>query len=78
MLYLYKNKIYIKPMEYKFVEVKIDKKGEGYDINPVGSPIELSVEEMKNAIKVSLQEAFDKQNVKTSKSTKGGLGKFLD
>lgn len=78
MLYLYKNKIYIKPMEYKFVEVKIDKDGDNYDIEPIGKMIEMTENEMKQAIKVSTEEAYKKQNAKPSKSSKGGLSKFLD
>ena len=74
MLYIYENKIYIKPVEYKLVEVKVEKEGEGYDVKAVGKPIELAHEELRNVRDVSIEEAYEMQHKASSSKKKS----FLD
>ena len=71
---IYKNKIYVKPVEYKLVEVKVDKQGEGFDIKPIGKLMEITAEELKETREISVQEAYEHQH----KSTKSQLKKLLD
>ena len=71
---IYKNKIYVKPVEYKLVEVKVDKQGEEFDVKPIGKLIEMTPEELKRTREISVKEAYELQH----KSAKSQLKKLLD
>lgn len=59
---IYKNKIFVKPVEYKLVEVEVEKQGEGYDVKTIGKPIEITTEELRETRDISIEEAFKFQH----------------
>ena len=70
MLYLYDNKIYIKPVEYKLIEVKISKKSNEYNVEPTKKTIEMTAEIRDKMSQITLENAYKMQN-KTSKASEG-------
>lgn len=62
MLYIYNEKIYVKPFDNKIVEVTITKKGDEYDVKAIKSPLELNTEQLSKLASISLEEAYKHQN----------------
>ena len=72
MLYLYDNKIYVKPFSRKIVEVNITPKGDEYSIEPTNSKIELNDEISAKMQEISIEEAYKLLNkeIKPSQNNK--------
>lgn len=62
MLYIFKNKIYVKPFDNKIVEVAITKRNNEYDVKAIKAPMELNDELLKEVANISLEEAYKFQN----------------
>lgn len=61
MLYIFIDKIYIKPFDNKVVEVTITKNNEGYNVKPIKKPIELNDKQLKQLISITIEEAYKYQ-----------------
>ena len=61
MLYLFHDKIYIKPFSTSIVEVKVDKDKNGYDVKPLKSPLEVTPEQLKELVDITIDEAYKYQ-----------------
>lgn len=68
MLYIFNEKVYVKPFDNKIVEVTIVKKGNEYDVKAVKEPIELNTMELKQLASISLEEAYKHQNKRAERS----------
>ena len=60
MLYEYNGKIYVKPFSNKIVEVKIDKIGNEFDVQPTNKDVYLTPEIQKDMVQVTLEQAYNK------------------
>lgn len=61
MLYIFIDKIYIKPFDNKVVEVTITKNSNGYNVKPIKKPIELNDKQLKQLISITIEEAYKYQ-----------------
>lgn len=59
MLYIYENKIYVKPFSNKIVEVKISKKNNEFDLKPTKNIIEITEKVKSKMSEVSLEKAYE-------------------
>jgi len=62
MLYIFNEKIYVKPFDNKIVEVTITKTGNEYDVKAIKAPVELNDMKLKELASISLEEAYKHQN----------------
>lgn len=62
MLYIYKGKIYVKPLENRMVEVKIARVGREYNVVATQKKVELDDNMKSEIVSISLEEAFNFQN----------------
>lgn len=62
MLYEYNRKIYIKPFSNKIIEVKVEKRGNEYNVKPIKQIVELTAEIRKNLVEITLEEAYKRSN----------------
>lgn len=58
MLYMFRDKIYVKPFDNKIVEVSITKKNNEYDVKAEKSPLELTSKELKELVSITLENAY--------------------
>lgn len=68
MLYIFKEKIYVKPFDNKIVEVSISKKGDEYDVKAIESPVELNSKELSELVNITLEEAYKLQNKESKRN----------
>jgi hypothetical protein len=61
MLYEYDRKIYIKPLVNKIVEVKVEKKGNDYDIKPTEEVTYLTDKIKKWMVSITPKQAYEVQ-----------------
>lgn len=76
MLYIYKNKIHIRPYANKMAEVEIEKKDNDYNIKVVGELVGLDDKEMKKIVPIDIHNAYE--YVEKSKGKKRLLKKEED
>lgn len=62
MLYIFENKIYVKPFDSKVVEVSVNKKDNEYNVKAIGKPVELNSMQLRSLIEIDLEEAYKHQN----------------
>jgi len=62
MLFIYKNKIYVRPFANKIVEVSITKKENKYDVKPTDKTVEIDSNVNKDLYSISLEEAYKMQS----------------
>ncbi len=63
MLYIYQNKVYIRPISNELVEVNV-KKDKEFNVIPTSTKIELTNGISKKLSEISLDEAYKMQNKK--------------
>lgn len=68
MLYLYDNKTYIKPVEYKLIEVKVSKKSGEYSVETLDAILEMTDEIRNKITEISLEDAYKMQNKSSKKN----------
>ena len=72
MLYVFNDKIYIKPFHNKLVEVKIEKDKDEYNVITTNKNISLtSTAQLKELSQITLEEAYEHQG--KSKKTKAKI-----
>lgn len=62
MLYKYNDKIYVKPLVNKIVEVNITKKGDEYDIQPNKDFTYITPDIKKKMIEITVEDAYKMKN----------------
>ena len=67
MLYIFKDKIYVKPFDNKIVEVSITKENGEYNVKAIKAPLELNDELMKQVSSITLEDAYKFQNKEETK-----------
>jgi hypothetical protein len=77
MLYVYEGKVYIRPFDYKMVEVKVSKKGNEYNVEATEKEVELNQEIRNKTFEITIEKAYEMQN-KGNKSSKFNLDSKLD
>lgn len=68
MLYIYENKIYVRPLENLLVEVVVTKKGNEYNVEATERKVEITNKVSDNLYSITLEKAYELQN--TSKMSK--------
>ena len=69
MLYVFNDKIYIKPFHNKLVEVKIEKDKDEYNVITTNKNISLtSTAQLKELSQLTLEEAYKYQNKEKKKA----------
>ena len=68
MLYVFKQRIYVKPFDNKIVEVSVTKTGDEYDVKAIKSPLELNSKELKELASITLEEAYKLQNKESKRN----------
>lgn len=58
MLYLFNEKVYVKPFSNMIVEVEITKKNDEYDVKATNKKIELNEEQKDALVAIELAEAY--------------------
>lgn len=58
MLYLFNEKVYVKPFSNMVVEVEITKKNDEYDVKATNKKIELNEEQKDALVPIELEEAY--------------------
>lgn len=62
MLYLFNEKIYVKPSSNIIVEVEVTKKGEEYDVKATSRKVDMNKEQKDSLVPIGLEEAYKHQN----------------
>lgn len=62
MLYIYENRIYVKPVENKLVEVTVTKRGNEYNVEATRRKLEITENIKEKLRSISLEEAYKKLN----------------
>ena len=62
MLYIYMDKIYVRPFDNRLVEVKISKKGDEYNVEATEKTVEINNDVRSQMFSIALEEAYKVQN----------------
>lgn len=65
MLYIYNDKIYVMPFEYKMIEVLVTKKGNEYNVEATEKEIEVTKDIKENLYSITVEKAYEMQNSKS-------------
>lgn len=70
MLYVYEDKIYVMPFDYKMIEVLVTKKGEEYNVEATEKEVELTNKIKRDLYSVTVEKAYEMQNNRNKFSKK--------
>lgn len=62
MLYIYEGKIYVKPFDYKMIEVLVTKTGNEYNVEATEKEVEITNKVSENLYSITVEKAYEIQN----------------
>lgn len=62
MLYIYEGKIYVKPFDYKMIEVLVTKIGNEYNVEATEKEVEITNKVNENLYSITVEKAYEIQN----------------
>lgn len=62
MLFEYENKVYIKPFKEKIVEVKVTKKGDEYNVEPLNKTVIITPKISEKIHSITIEKAYKLQS----------------